>query len=73
MPKNITRVDSYTSHGWLVRFQRRKKGHSKFFSDHTYGGVLEAECQAKTYLEKNRKPGYSISLMSVLTPEELLN
>jgi len=64
MPKNITRIDSETAHGWLVRMQRKKKKLAKFFSDYAHGGEEPAMKQAKEFLTEIDN-SYSTSFISV--------
>lgn len=45
----ISRIDSATTHGWLVRGYRNRKTYSKHFSDRKCGGKGKAQKLAKAY------------------------
>jgi hypothetical protein len=52
---NITRVDSLTSHGWIVRIQRKPVRLAKFFSDYAYGGESASKKAAESYRDSKKK------------------
>lgn len=52
---NISRVDSFTAHGWLVRLQKRGESYIKFFSDFAHGGENGSKAKAEKY--RNEKIG----------------
>lgn len=52
---NISRVDSVSAHGWLVRVKRQDTNVSKFFSDSLYGGP-EASKRAAGKFRDNHLP-----------------
>lgn len=53
--KNISRVDSGATHGWLVRFQREGRLTSKLFSDAKHGGREAALARAEAWRDEQRE------------------
>lgn len=49
---NIFRIDTGNTHGWQVRVQRRRKLHSRFFSDGRFTSVDESRSAAERYRDE---------------------
>ena len=57
--RNITRIDTHSTHGYQLRFQRRGNVVDKFYSDGSHGGKTKALAAARKHrdeLEKKHKP-----------------
>ena len=52
--KGISRIDSGSTHGWLVRGYRNGKTFSKLFSDRKHGGQAKARAEAKQFRDELR-------------------
>ena len=69
---NISRVDSGSTHGWLVRFQREGEKYSRFFSDGAHGGRDAGFETARRWRDERRAeigPTPTSDARHMLTPQ----